>query len=180
MIGRALALGAIGAAGALAVAAADRWLAGRSATGLPPSVDTLIVIDAPLDRVWTWVSDIDRQPLWMHEMKSVRLLSDPPVGVGTRAEATVRILGISVTDPVTIAEWEPPHRFAVRHEGLFTGGGVIALEGGADGTTTIVRWSETLIAPVFPHLAAAVQGPVFATVFQSDLHTLRRLVEQDA
>ena len=71
-------------------------------------------------------------------------------------------------------------RLAVRHEGLFTGGGVIDLEAGADGTTTIVRWSETLVAPVLPHLAAAVQYPVFAAVFQNDLHTLRRLVEQDA
>jgi hypothetical protein len=116
----------------------------------------------------------------MHEMKSVRLLSPPPVGVGTRAEATVRILGISVTDPVTVTDWEPPRRFAVRHEGFFTGGGVIALEAGADGATTIVRWSETLIAPVLPHLVAAVQYPVFAAVFQTDLHTLRRLVESEA
>jgi hypothetical protein len=170
----ALVLGAIGAAGA---ALADRWLAARS--GLPPSIDTLIVIDAPVDRVWDWVSDIDRQPLWMHEMKSVRLLSPPPVGVGTRAEATVRILGISVTDPVTISEWDPPTRFAVSHEGTFTGGGVITLEPGADGTTTIVRWSETLVAPLLPHLAAAVQGPIFAAVFQHDLHTLRRLVEAE-
>jgi hypothetical protein len=180
VIGRAVAFGAVGVVGAAGAALADRWLARRSGSGLPPSVDTLIVIDAPLEHVWTWVSDIDRQPLWMHEMKSVRLLTPPPVRVGTRAEATVRILGISVTDPVTIAEWSPPRRFAVRHEGLFTGGGVIELEPGADGTTTIVRWSETLIAPVLPHLAAAVQYPVFAAVFQNDLHTLRGLVEADA
>jgi hypothetical protein len=116
----------------------------------------------------------------MHEMKSVRLLTPGPVGEGTRAEATVRILGISVTDPVTVTEWQPPRRFAVRHEGLYTGGGVITLEPGADGTTTIVRWRETLIAPVLPHVAAAVQYLVFATIFQHDLHTLRALVEGEA
>ena len=85
-----------------------------------------------------------------------------------------------VTDRVTITEWQPPRVFGIRHDGAFSGGGTITLEPGADGTTTIVRWSETLIAPVLPHLAAAVQYPVFAAVFQNDLHTLRRLVEDEA
>jgi hypothetical protein len=175
VIGRVLAAGALGAAGATL---ADRWLASRSESGAPPPVDTLVVVDAPIERVWAWVSDVERQPMWMHEMKAVRLLSPPPVGVGTTAEATVRILGISLTDPVTFTEWDPPRRFAVRHEGIYRGEGVIDLEPGADGTTTIVRWSETLIAPVLPYFAAAVQYPVFANVFQADLHTLRQLVEE--
>jgi len=175
VIRRAFALGAV-ATGAAAVA--DRWLAGRSTTGAPPTIHSLVVIDAPIQQVWDVVSDIPSQPRWMHEMKSVRLLTPPPVGVGTRGEATVRILGITVIDPVTITEWEPPVRFAVRHEGTFTGHGVITLESGADGTTTIVRWAETLIPPTLPHLAAAVQRPVLAAIFQADLERLRRLVEQ--
>ena len=94
----------------------------------------MIVIDAPIERVWAEVADIEGQPRWMHEMKAVRLLTPGPVGVGTEAEADVRILGIAVTDPVTITEFEPPHRFAISHEGSFKGRGVITLEAGADGT----------------------------------------------
>ena len=169
----------LGAVATGAAAAADRWLAARSGSGLPPSIDSLVVIDAPIERVWDVVSDIPSQPRWMHEMKEVRLLTPPPVGVGTRGEATVRVLGISVTDPVTITEWDPPHRFAVRHEGAFTGHGVITLEAGADGSTTIVRWSETLVPPALPHVAAAVQRPVLAAIFQADLGRLRRLVETE-
>ena len=41
-------------------------------------------------------------------MKAVRLPTPPPIGVGTRGEADVRIFGIAVTDPVTITEFEPP------------------------------------------------------------------------
>ncbi len=77
-------------------------------------------------------------------MKSVRMLTPPPIGVGSRGDATVRIFGLGVTDPVEITEFAPPTRFAIRHDGTFTGGGVITLEPGADGTTTIVRWDETL------------------------------------
>jgi hypothetical protein len=123
------------------------------------------------------VSDIEEQPRWMHEMKAVRMLTPPPVGVGSRGEADVRVLGIGVTDPVTITEWDPPHRFAVRHEGVFTGGGVISRESGADGTTTIVRWEETLIPPVLPRLGDIAQRPVLGAIFRADLQRLRRLVE---
>ena len=157
-------------------AAADRWLASRRGE-VPEPIRSLIVIDAPIDRVWEVVSNIEEQPRWMHEMKAVRMLTPPPVGVGSRGEADVRVLGIGVTDPVTITEWDPPRRFAVRHEGVFTGGGVISLEAGADGTTTIVRWEETLIPPLLPRLGDLAQRPVLGAIFQADLQRLRRLVE---
>ncbi len=157
---------------------ADRFLASRADDGLPPAIRSLAVVDAPIERTWRALADIERQPEWMHELKRVRLETPPPVGVGTRGIGTVRILGISVEDPVEVTQFEPPRRFAIRHEGLFTGGGVITLESGADGTTTIVRWDERLVAPLLPHLAAALQRPVFRLIFQSDLDRFARLVGQ--
>lgn len=158
---------------------ADRALA-RGNAGEPPStrpIRSLAVIEAPIDRVWAAISDIRAQPRWMHEMKAVRLTTRGPVGVGTRGEADVRIFGIGVTDPVELTAWEPPTRFAIRHDGLFTGGGIITLRAGADGTTTIVTWDETLVPPVFPELGALLQRPILARIFQDDLHRFRELVE---
>jgi uncharacterized protein YndB with AHSA1/START domain len=154
----------------------DRLLATRSTE--PEPIHSMVVIDAPIERVWDVLADIERQPEWMDEMKSVRMDTPPPVGVGSRGEATVRILGISVTDPVTITEFEPPHRFGVRHEGLFTGDGRITLEPGVDGSTTVVRWEETLIPPFLPHLGSVIQHPILAGIFQQDLHNLRALLER--
>jgi uncharacterized protein YndB with AHSA1/START domain len=172
-----LRLGLIGVGAGLA---AD-FVLRRKAGGQPPDpIRSVIVIDAPIERVWAVVADVENQPRWMLEMKSVRLLTPGPVGVGTRGEALVRILGVSTTDPVTITEFEPPTRFAIRHEGSFTGGGLITLEPGADGTTTIVRWEETLIGPVFPYLGAIVQAPILSAIFQADLERLRELVESAA
>jgi len=155
----------------------DRWLAHRRGGRPPEPLRMLVVVDAPPDETWGVVADIPLQPEWMHEMKEVRLTTPGPVGVGTRGEATVRIAGLSVTDPVEVTAFEPPTRFAIRHEGLFTGGGVITLEAGADGTTTIVRWDETLVPPLLPELGAIVQAPVLRSIFQADLHRLKRLVE---
>lgn len=163
--------------GAVAGWLADMWLRRCAGGGPPPPFSSLVVIDAPIERVWAALADIEGQPHWMHEMKSVRLLTPPPVGLGTRGEATVRIFGLGTTDPVEITEFAPPHRFAIRHEGAFTGGGLITLEPGADGSTTIVRWDETLIAPVLPHLWAVVAAPVMTAIFQADLLSFRDLVE---
>jgi uncharacterized membrane protein len=140
-------------------------------------VETLIVIDAPIERVWEVLADVPGQPRWMRDMKAVRILTPGPIAEGTRSEGTIRILGITVTDPVEITTWEPPQRFAVRHEGLFEGSGQIALQAGAEGTTTIVRWSEVLVPPVLPWLWSELNRPVFRHVFQTDLENLRDLVE---
>jgi uncharacterized protein YndB with AHSA1/START domain len=155
----------------------DQWLERRAAGGPPPAIASLIVIDAPIERVWRVVADIEGQPRWMHEMQTVRLLTPPPVGVGTRGEATVRIMGIGVADPVEVTAFAPPTTFAVRHDGRFTGGGVITLERGADGSTTIVRWDETLVAPILPHAWSRLAAPVLRSIFQADLRHLAALVE---
>ena len=163
------------AGAALAAIGLERWLALRSAA--PAPIRTFVVIDASPERVWAELADIEGQPRWMREMKAVRLLTHAPVGAGTRGEATVRIFGIAVTDPVTVTEFDPPRRFAIRHEGTFAGGGVIELEPGVDGTSTILRWEETLVPPLLPHLGAAVQRPVLERIFQDDLGRLRELLE---
>jgi uncharacterized membrane protein len=170
-------LAALGLVGGVAAVIADRCLAAWRGSSPPAPMRMLVVVDAPIEKTWAVVADIPLQPEWMHEMKQVRVITPGPAGVGTRGEATVRIFGISVTDPVEVVEFEPPARFAIRHEGMFSGGGVITLEPGADGTTTIVRWEETLRPPVLPDLGAIVQAPILRAIFQADLHRLRRLVE---
>ena len=170
----------LGMLGAITAWLADRWLAGRAAAAgrrEPRPIEALMVVDAPVESVWDALADVPSQPRWMTDMKAVRILTPGPVGAGTRSEGTIRILGITVTDPVEITAFEPPDRFAVRHEGLFDGHGDITLQSGADGTTTIVRWSETLVPPVLPWLWSELNRPVFRHVFQTDLENLRDLVE---
>jgi Polyketide cyclase / dehydrase and lipid transport len=159
----------------------DVWLAGRARSEgrtKPAPVDSLAVIEGPIDTVWAVVADIAGQPRWMTDMKAVQLDSPGPVGVGTRGVATIRMLGVAVRDPVVVTEFSPPTRFAVRHEGLFSGEGVIELEPGADGTTTIVRWSESIVPPVLPWLGTEALRPLFGAVFQADLGRLTDLVER--
>lgn len=174
MIRRLARLGILAAIGAWL---AERNLAMAAHGRAPAPVRTFVVIDAPIERVWAEVADIEGQPRWMHDMKEVRVVTPGPTGVGTRGEATVRIFGVGARDPVTITEFEPPRRFAVRHEGRFSGTGLITLEPGADGTTTVLTWEETILPPVLPRLGSLVLHPILARVFQADLGRLREIVE---
>lgn len=174
MIGRLVRLTAVASAAAYVL---DRVLAARRAERPPTPIRSMVVVEAPIERVWDELADIEGQPRWMAEMKAVRITTPGPIGVGTRGEADVRIMGIGVSDPVEIVEFSPPRRFAIRHEGRFTGGGVIELRAGADGRSTIVTWDETLVPPLLPDLGALAQRPILAAIFQADLHRFRELLE---
>ena len=169
---------ALGLAGVGATFVTDRWIGSLIARGeaIDPLMKMAITIDAPIDEVWDIVSDIERQPLWMEEMKSVRLRSPGPVGVGTRGEADVRIFLVGVVDPVEVDVYDPPTRFGIRHVGTFGGEGRITLEA-IDARRTLVRWDERLVPPVFPHLGQLVQKPIMGAIFQADLERLREIVE---
>lgn len=148
--------------------------------GAERPIATSIAIDAPIERVWAVIADIERQPEWMHDLKSVRLLTPPPVGVGTRAKGKVQAFGIAVEDPIEITAFSPPTHFAIRHEGLVRGSGDIRLERGSDGSTTAVTWVEVLVPRVLPHLGAAAIALVFGPIFRRDLERLAALVESEA
>jgi hypothetical protein len=150
------------------------WLM-RGGAG-PMRIRSAVHAAAPADAVWERVSDIPSQPRWMHDLKDVRILSPGPVGVGTRMEGHVRILGIPAPDPVVITAWDPPRRYAIRHLGPFKGRGEIVVKAERDGTS-VVTWEETLVAPILPNIAALVLRPVLERVFRADLDRLRRLVE---
>ena len=162
-------------AGAFAV---DRWIGSlvSHGEGPDPGMKMAITIDAPIDEVWDVVADIERQPLWMAEMKSVHLRSPGPVGVGSRGEADVRIFLVGVVDAVEVDLYDPPTRFGIRHIGTFTGEGRINLEA-IDARRTLVRWDERLVPPLFPHLGQLLQKPIMGAIFQADLERLREIVE---
>lgn len=155
----------------------DRLLNERAGGRAPGPIHSMIEIDAPIGRVWQVLADIEGQPRWMHDMKAVRILTPGPVGVGTRGEAHVRIFGLGTVDPITITAFEPPRRFAIRHEGQFSGEGTIELNAGPGDRTTVVRWDERILPPVLPHLGALLLAPILGPIFQADLGRLRDLVE---
>ena len=142
-----------------------------------PEINLTIEIAAPRSDVWAYASDIARQPEWMHEMKRVEMLTPPPVQPGSRGRATVRIFGISTTDDVVITKFDPPHTFAIRHEGKFVGEGLLRFTA-IDETRTRIDWMEYLRPPLFSNIGGFVQRPILGAIFRSDLRHLKRILEE--
>ena len=144
-----------------------------------PEIRMSIMINAPIARVWEIAADVQRQPEWMHEMKRVEMITPGVIRVGSRGRATVRIFGISTTDDVVITQLEPPHAFGIRHEGRFTGEGLLLFSATPEGGT-LINWTEYLRPPLFATIGGFVQRPILGAIFRSDLRHLKRLVEADS
>ena len=170
------ALGLAGVGGAFVV---DRWIGDLVARGEGPDpvMKMAITIRAPIDDVWDVVADIERQPLWMEEMKAVRLTTPGPVGVGTRGDADVRIFLVGDRRRRRGRRLRPAH--PVRHPPR---GDVHRRRAGSrsrrsTAARTLVRWDERLVPPLFPHLGQLLQKPIMGAIFQADLERLREIVE---
>lgn len=167
-----------------------------------PVIERHTTIHATPEAVWAVLADVERQPRWMHDLRSVKVEGHGEVRVGARALGTVRMFGVTQQDPVVFTALDRPRRYAVRHLGGFTGTGEFRLLPVRGGAATRVRWREVLMptgaaVPVpafvrrFPGLEQAVRGladrllplvdpllePIFALVFRADLRRLKRLVE---
>jgi hypothetical protein len=144
----------------------------------PVEIDVAIAIAAPCEVVWGWLVDWEHLDRWMLEASDFRVLGEQRQGVGVRAQATVRIAGITTRDTVVVNRWEPPHWLEIRHGGWVSGSGLMHCR--ADGAGSYLWWRETLLPPLGWLGAAGLLAlkPVMARVFRRDLQVLKRLVER--
>ncbi len=143
---------------------------------LPP-LRTSVVVEAPPERIWPLLADLEEQPAWMTDLRAVRVETPGPVGIGTRAVGTVRIAGITVSDPIEVTAFEPPTRFAIEHRGRFRGSGLLRVEA-LDGGASLIIWDEVLWAPFLPRVWWLLARPLLRRVFAADLARLRALAER--
>ena len=103
-----------------------------------------LTFPAPPDAVWALLVDLERQPTWMHDLKSITPSSTGPLGVGFRAVGRVRMFGVTQEDPIEVTAFEPGRHFGMTHGGGFTGRADFWLEPLPGGRRTRVTWREEL------------------------------------
>jgi uncharacterized protein YndB with AHSA1/START domain len=75
-----------------------------------------IVINAPADKVFAYVSDLTKVPEWGQFSTEARQTSQGPVGVGSTFDTSGKQFG-SHTDHVTVTEYVPGKKFAIEVKG---------------------------------------------------------------
>lgn len=87
-------------------------------------------VPAPIEKVWRIISDCTLAHAWMPDISERRLLTSPPLGIGSRWEEHGMARGKSYRMTCEVLAWEPPHCLSYQHTGARQAG---------------VEWIETLI-----------------------------------
>ncbi|HEX2054197.1 MAG TPA: SRPBCC family protein [Actinomycetota bacterium] len=143
----------------------------------PVEIDMSVKINAPPEVVWPYLVDWENLDQWMLEGKGFKVTSRHREGTGVTAEATIRIGGITTTDPVKVTRWEPPHTLEISHQGWVAGKGLMECRRAPWGS--FLYWRETLYPPLWVAGAVGLRlfTPILRKTFERDLRILKELVE---
>ena len=142
-----------------------------------------VEIDAPPDEVWDVVEPIERHVDWMADAVAIRFTGASTQGVGTTFECDTKVGPITLTDVMTVTEWEPGSRMGVEHTGVVTGTGVFELEPIDLDRRTRFTWTEDLRFPWYlgGRVGEVVGGrAVMKQIWKRNLRRLQALVENSS
>jgi uncharacterized protein YndB with AHSA1/START domain len=74
------------------------------------------VIDAPVDKVWEFLSNLDTMTQYSSN-RTLKIEYTRPIGVGSTIAITTRLMG-KRTLRGTITEWEPGHKFVIQSKAM--------------------------------------------------------------
>lgn len=140
-----------------------------------------VEIDATPEAVWAVVEPIERHVDWMADATAIRFTTESTRGVGTAFECDTKVGPITLTDEMTVTEWEPERSMGVRHTGVVTGTGVFELEPIDLDRRTRFTWTEDLSFPWFlaGRLGEVVGGQaVMKQIWKRNLRQLKAIVER--
>ncbi len=143
-------------------------------------IQVAVEIDAPPADVWSIVEPIERHVDWMADAVAIRFTGESTRGVGTEFECDTKVGPITLTDLMTVTEWQPERTMGVRHTGVVTGTGVFELEPIDLGRRTRFTWTEDLSFPWYlgGRLGEIVGGQaVMKQIWKRNLRRLRSIVE---
>jgi len=79
-------------------------------------VERRAVLGAPPAEVFAYLADLDNLAEWQTGITAVRRTTEGEMGVGATALVTRELMGQRIEAPLTVTEYEPPHRMAIGSE----------------------------------------------------------------
>lgn len=138
------------------------------------------LIEAPADRVFQVLTEVERLPDRVSAITHIEMLTSGPLRVGSRFRETRRMFGREATEVMTVAEMEPPERLVLTASGHGTDYRVEHLLA-AEGARTRLSMAfsgvpRTFTAWLLAPLGALMKGSVKRQI-AGDLAELKRFIE---
>lgn len=140
--------------------------------------EAVVVIAKPPALVFAWVSDPAKRPTWQSGIKESKLLTPPPMGVGSRIGTVVEQNGQTVETVAEVTAYEPDHLLAGR---TVTGSYVMttAYELTPDSAGTRLRvTTDAELKGWLPRMLAGTIQQNAQKKLDNDLKTLKEKVEK--
>ena len=135
-----------------------------------------IVVARPRNEVTAYVMDPANDPVWISGIKEARMLTEPPLGKGTRVERIASFLGKRIEYVLEVEQHDPDALLEMRSvKGPFPMRVTYAFEEAGDGTLVRIRVrgeSGGFYSLAGPLLSRSVKRDI-----TGDLKALKRLLE---
>lgn len=139
-------------------------------------VEAEVLIRRPRQEVASFATEPANDPRWISGIKSARMLTDPPVRVGTRVERLASFLGKRIEYVMEVAELVPAERIVMRSvRSPFPMHVTYRFDEGPGGTRMRIRVEGE--ATGFYRLAAPMLARQVRSSITRDLRNLRSLLE---
>lgn len=149
---------------------------------MPPIV-VKETVQAPIDRVFEALSDIPHAAEHISGLDRVEMLTEGPVGVGTRWRETRTLFGREATEEMWITDFDPPHGYTAeaRSHGTYYVTPITLREiepGVTELTFTFDARPETLMAKIMSKVFSGMQKQV-VKLLARDLADIKAHCESD-
>lgn len=138
-----------------------------------------------VERVFALMTDFEHAAENISAIKNVEVLTDGPIGVGTRFRETREMMGREATETMTITQYDPLRGFTL--EAMSCGARFVmnhrfSADDGAGGCHVeleMVITPVTLMAKLFSPLSRLMAGPMIKCI-ERDFDDIARIIEAPA
>jgi uncharacterized membrane protein len=138
-------------------------------------------VSAPIDRVWSIITDPTRALSYMSGVTRWEVASDPSVGLGARYRMLLRVGSAEVGGLIEVVEWDQPREFAWTSVTGIDQRGRFRLRPAPGGRTTVeLRLAYGVAGSgLAGWLAEQIAAPTVRGHLRRTLQQLKRLVEYE-
>lgn len=133
-------------------------------------------VDAPIDKVFSFITDFNNTPKWHKNMKKVGWKKEGPHDVGSEYDWVETFAGMTMDIGGTITSWNPPFGFTWKPTTSpypITGGWTLAEK---DGATVVTRFSDNQLSGIYRWLNL-LMIPMAKRQVKKELQILKHLIE---
>ncbi len=142
------------------------------------TIETSVVINRPVEEVFTYVVDPNNNAQWAGPVVEARQTSEGPVGLGTTSTRVTQFLGRTMEATYEIIEYEPNSYYKDKMtSGPVPINGRISFESVDDGTKVTI--AGEIEAAGFFKLAEPILSRMARRQVETDAQTLKDLLEAE-